>query len=114
MSRLLGPLAQLALLAFTACGGTRNETEAPAQGNTPTEPTPSPPSEEGFPEPTPAPAGLTAEQCEASGGTIVHDIGDGAIHRPDYRCPSGAPPAGPIQIPEGNPVPIEGSVCCPN
>ncbi len=60
-----------------------------------------------------APAALTAEACQASGGSVVGDIGDGAIHRPEYRCPSGAKPSGAIRQPEGGPVAIEGAVCCP-
>ncbi len=59
------------------------------------------------------PRTLTAEACEASGGTVVGDIGDGAIHRPDYRCPSGSPPSGTIRAAEGAPMAVEGSVCCP-
>jgi hypothetical protein len=57
---------------------------------------------------------LTAEECEASGGTVVGDIGDGAIHRPEYLCPSGKRPSGSIRAPEGGPIAIEGSVCCPS
>lgn len=50
---------------------------------------------------------LTPEDCEARGGEVVGDIGDGAIHQPDYVCPSGQPPMGDI------PLGVEGSVCCP-
>jgi hypothetical protein len=57
---------------------------------------------------------LSASDCEAKGGTVVGDIGDGAIHRPDYVCPeSGKPPIGTIAADPGGPVAIEGSVCCP-
>ncbi|HLT38743.1 MAG TPA: hypothetical protein VK034_20795 [Enhygromyxa sp.] len=57
--------------------------------------------------------GLTAQECEAQGGTVVGDIGDGAIHRPDYRCPdSGEAPIGTIVADPEGPVAIEGSVCC--
>ncbi len=56
---------------------------------------------------------LTAEACEAGGGTVVGDIGDGAIHRPDFRCPSGSKPSGAIRAPGAGPVAVEGSVCCP-
>jgi hypothetical protein len=56
---------------------------------------------------------LTAEACEAEGGTVVGDIGDGAIHRPDYRCPeSGEAPIGTIVDDAGGPIGIEGAVCC--
>jgi hypothetical protein len=73
-------------------------------------------------EPAPAPApesteperqGLTSEQCEAQGGEIVGDIGDGATRRPDYLCPGGKPPTGNVAPPEGGPMPVEGAVCCP-
>ena len=57
--------------------------------------------------------GITAEACEAQGGTVIGDIGDGAIHRPDYRCPdSDEAPIGSI-VPEGDgPIAVEGAVCC--
>ena len=70
-------------------------------------------------EEKPAPAGestrptLTAADCESKGGRVVGDIGDGAIHRPDYTCEGGQPPLGNIGSAEGEPVAIEGSVCCP-
>jgi predicted small lipoprotein YifL len=53
-------------------------------------------------------ASMTAEECTAQGGDVVGDIGDGAVHRPDYLCPSGEPPIGTV------PLGIEGSVCCPS
>jgi len=55
---------------------------------------------------------LTREECTSQGGTIVGDIGDGAIHRPEYRCESGMPPIGTIKALEGEPISIEGEVCC--
>jgi hypothetical protein len=56
---------------------------------------------------------LTAAACEAQGGTVIGDIGDGAIHRPEYRCPdSGEAPIGTIVAEPDGPVAIEGSVCC--
>ncbi len=56
---------------------------------------------------------LTSAECEEQGGTIVGDIGDGAIHRPDYMCPeSGKPPIGTITADPGAPTAVEGSVCC--
>lgn len=60
--------------------------------------------------------GLTAAACEEQGGQVVGDIGDGAIHKPDYRCPdSGEAPIGSIiadpKDPDA-PVAVEGSVCC--
>ena len=56
---------------------------------------------------------LPQAACEAQGGTVVGDIGDGATQRPDYVCPSGKPPLGNIAAPAGGPMPIEGAVCCP-
>lgn len=56
---------------------------------------------------------LAPEECEAQGGSVVGDIGDGATHRPDYVCPSGKPPLGNIAPPAGDPIPVEGAVCCP-
>lgn len=56
---------------------------------------------------------LTNAECEGMGGTVVGDIGDGAIHRPDYRCEGGQPPLGNIRAAEGEPMAIEGAVCCP-
>ncbi len=56
---------------------------------------------------------ITAAACEEQGGTVVGDIGDGAIHRPDYQCPgSGAAPLGTIAAEAGGPIGVEGSVCC--
>jgi len=67
--------------------------------------------------PTDAPASerksLSSAECELQGGRVVGDIGDGAIHRPDYTCESGKPPLGDVRPAEGEPVAIEGSVCCP-
>lgn len=99
------PFALLSCLALIACGGSQSE---PKAGES--EPAPAPTA---APAPSTEPASMTAEACEASGGTVVGDIGDGAIHRPDYKCPSGARPSGGIRAPEGGPIAIEGSVCCP-
>ncbi len=49
---------------------------------------------------------ISQEDCTAKGGTLVGDIGDGATHKPEYRCPSGSPPVGNV------PLGVEGSVCC--
>lgn len=94
-------------LNVLACGGSQTSPEAPPAA----EPTPdaaAPPTEG-----APARPQMTAQACESSGGSVVGDIGDGAIHRPDYRCPSGAAPTGSIQAAEGGPIAVEGSVCCP-
>jgi hypothetical protein len=69
-------------------------------------------------EPSPPAAGserptLTNVECEAKGGRVVGDIGDGAIHRPDYVCEGGEKPIASIKAVEGEPVAIEGAVCCP-
>lgn len=67
----------------------------------------------------PAPTGdserpsMTAAECEAKQGRVIGDIGDGAIHRPDYRCEGGQPPLASVRATEGEPVAIEGQVCCP-
>lgn len=91
-----------------ACGP-QNPPAAPSEAPAAESPAEAPP---GSGEP-PARPELTAEACEASGGAVVGDIGDGAIHRPDYRCPSGAAPSGVIRAPEGGPMGVEGAVCCP-
>lgn len=58
-------------------------------------------------------AALTATECTAKGGEVVGDIGDGAVHRPDYRCAAtGEAPLGQIAPDPGGPIPIEGAVCC--
>lgn len=56
---------------------------------------------------------LSAEECEARGGQIMGDPGDGRIHRPEYRCPNGKPPIGTVSYETGEMIPVEGSVCCP-
>jgi hypothetical protein len=56
---------------------------------------------------------MTAQQCTDQGGEVVGDIGDGAIHQPDYKCPKSAqPPIGHIAAEPGKPAAIEGAVCC--
>ncbi len=92
----------LALAAFplVACHGSTApaESEAPADTTGGNEA----PAEEGTAErPT-----LSAEACEAQGGELVGDIGDGATQRPDYVCPAGAPPVANVALG------VEGSVCC--
>lgn len=92
------------------CGGASEVPPQAAPGPAETsEAWPAPPPEES----APARPLITREECEASGGAVVGDIGDGAIHRAEYRCPSGAEPSGNIKAPEGGPVPVEGAVCCP-
>jgi len=55
---------------------------------------------------------MTRAECSMAGGSIIGDIGDGAIHRPEYRCESGEPPIARITYLEGEPIAIEGEVCC--
>lgn len=101
MRILLLPIA-LALPLF-AC----NKTPATPPAETP-EPAAETPATDGEQKP-----GLTASACEAQGGKVVGDIGDGAIHRPEYRCAdSGEAPIGSIVADPGGPVAIEGAVCC--
>ncbi|HKO46353.1 MAG TPA: hypothetical protein VJV79_01435 [Polyangiaceae bacterium] len=97
-------------VGITGCGGASGPAQDPSQA----------PPQSGSQSPAPTsgepPAGrptLTAQACEASGGALIGDIGDGAIHRPEYRCPNGAKPTGSIAAAEGGPMAIEGSVCCP-
>ena len=96
---------------IAACGRGQNEPATPAgeaaapAGEAPGGP---PQAETGAERPS-----VTAQECEAGGGTVVGDIGDGAIHKPEYKCASGAAPTGSIRAAEGGPVAIEGSVCCP-
>jgi len=56
---------------------------------------------------------LSHGECEAKGGSVVGDIGDGATQRPGYVCPSGKPPLGNIAPQPGGPIAVEGAVCCP-
>jgi hypothetical protein len=88
-------LLALGLIATAGCGGAQTTT-----------------TETNEPEPAQSGSALTAAQCAEAGGQVVGDIGDGAIHRPDYRCASGEPPLGPIASEPGQPVAIEGAVCC--
>lgn len=97
MTKRLGIAATLCLVLAAGCS------KKGADGSTP--PTSNPPASE-------RPA-LTDAECQEKGGTVVGDIGDGAIHRPDYLCASGQPPLGSIRAAEGGPVAIEGAVCCP-
>ncbi len=92
------------LLSLSACGGTTPSTTPAA---------PAPPTESGAPPTGEGGPALTAAECDKQGGHVVGDIGDGATQRPDYRChESGQPPVGRIRVEAGQPVPIEGAVCC--
>lgn len=111
LTRCTIAMASLGLLLTVGCpkGGEEGKT------STPTNETPTP-----TPEPEPQPTDqqplqreeLTSAECQAKGGSVVGDIGDGAIHKPEYRCANGQPPLGTIKAVEGEPVAVEGSVCC--
>lgn len=86
------------VFALAGCGGGNKQADPAPTPTTPTAPTKQ---------------AMTADECTAAGGEVVGDIGDGAIHRPDYKCPkSGQPPIGTIQTGEGQPMGVEGAVCC--
>src|SRR6187402_1771384 len=101
-------VASTIVLCVAACGGA----QAPAQDPSQAVPSSNAQAQSG-PAGDDARPTLTAQACEASGGALVGDIGDGAIHRPEYRCPNGAKPSGSIRAAEGAPIAVEGSVCCP-
>lgn len=108
MRKPLLSLVALGLLLTTGC------TKKGEDGTTP------PPADDAAKPTEPAPPGtgadrpaLTNAECQAKGGTVVGDIGDGAIHRPEYRCANGEPPMGSIRAEGDAPVAIEGAVCCP-
>jgi hypothetical protein len=86
-------------VVLAGCGTSQPPVQAPPNGD---------PAEA-----VPGRKALAQAECEAQGGTVVGDIGDGATQRPDYVCPSGKPPLGSIAPPAGGPIAVEGSVCCP-
>jgi hypothetical protein len=99
----------LVFALLTACEKQPATPDTATPGPT-TEETPPPAASEGDAAERP---GITAAACEAQGGKVVGDIGDGAIHRPEYKCAeSGEAPIGSIIPDAGGPVAIEGSVCC--
>jgi hypothetical protein len=102
----------LALGLVLLAGCSKSSTEEPT--TTPEQPTgEQPPAGEEPPATGTERPALSAAQCEEQGGKVVGDIGDGAIHRPEYRCPdSGEAPIGSVTADPGGPVAIEGSVCC--
>lgn len=55
---------------------------------------------------------MTSEECSEANGVVVGDIGDGRIHRSDYLCENGDIPLGAIVPSEGEPISVEGAVCC--
>jgi hypothetical protein len=96
----------LGLILLAACS---------SSSSTPPPNAPEPPSQD---QPAETESGspanqITAADCEGQGGKVIGDIGDGAVHRPDYRCEgSGEPPIGTIAAEPGGPVAVEGAVCC--
>eukprot|EP00529_Nitzschia_sp_RCC80_P033459 CAMPEP_0113463594 /NCGR_PEP_ID=MMETSP0014_2-20120614/12737_1 /TAXON_ID=2857 /ORGANISM="Nitzschia sp." /LENGTH=207 /DNA_ID=CAMNT_0000355591 /DNA_START=735 /DNA_END=1358 /DNA_ORIENTATION=+ /assembly_acc=CAM_ASM_000159 len=59
---------------------------------------------------------ITRQECtDTFGGTIVGDIGNGAIFSPNYRCEQSNEPPIDVVVPvEGEPIASEGEVCCPS
>lgn len=56
---------------------------------------------------------MNRQECLNQNGTVTGDIGNGAIHRSDYRCESnGEAPIATIVPLEGEPIAREGEVCC--
>ena len=60
-------------------------------------------------------AQVTRQECtDTLGGTVVGDIGNGAIFSPNYLCEqSNEPPIDVVVPAEGEPIASEGEVCCP-
>ena len=60
-------------------------------------------------------AQVTRQECtDTLGGTVVGDIGNGAIFAPNYLCEqSNEPPIDVVVPAEGEPIASEGEVCCP-
>jgi hypothetical protein len=102
-------VVSVSAFGLVACGGSPAQAQAPSGASAESSADPA----QGPRQDPPLRTTLTADACEASGGTIVGDIGDGAIHRPEYRCPNGAKPSGSIRAPEAGAIAVEGSVCCP-
>jgi hypothetical protein len=107
MRRLQSFLGCVVCVAFLGCGGASES--APAD-----EPVEETSGDEGLPldESAAEREQLTPEECSARGGTIIGDPGDGSTHRPDFVCPSGAPPIGDVAAGSGA-AGIEGAACCP-
>lgn len=98
------PLSLVAAIGLASLVGCARSQPAASSADEPSPPA-KPEAERGAP--------LSEAQCKAAGGAVVGDIGDGAIHRPGYRCAkSGEPPLGHITSPAGQPMAVEGAVCC--
>ena len=56
---------------------------------------------------------ISRQECKDKGGVVVGDIGDGAIHRSDYLCPTnGEAPSDRVVAQDGENIAVEGEVCC--
>jgi hypothetical protein len=55
---------------------------------------------------------MTRAECGLNAGTVIGDIGNGAIYSTDYRCESGQAPIARITYLEGEPIATDGEVCC--
>ena len=56
---------------------------------------------------------ITRDECTGRGGTVVGDIGNGAIFKPGYICESsGAAPTYTVVAKPDEPIALEGEVCC--
>ena len=75
--------------------------------------TPSTPSQLGSTEAAFLDTQVTRQECIDQGGEIIGDIGNGAIFQSDYVCDSnGQAPTAVIVPAAGEPIAIEGEVCC--
>lgn len=108
-------LVSTSLLFATGCPAKSSDDGSVPPAETPETPeTPEMPETPETPVTPEAPEreSLTSADCAAKGGEVVGDIGDGAIHRADYKCANGQPPMGTIKPADGEPIASEGSVCC--
>ncbi len=81
-------------LSAAACGGSSKPEPVPPDNTGSGEPA--------DPDPTPEePATVTAQECEASGGTVAWDIGDGSV-----QCPAGTVESSKVS---GG---VEAGLCC--
>jgi hypothetical protein len=90
LSRALLSATLVTSLAAAGCGG-KSSSDGEAPKSDPA----------GEPAPGPSSEPITAEACEAQGGRIAGDIGDGKI-----KCNEGEKEIGRV------PLGIEGSICC--
>ena len=58
-------------------------------------------------------AQISRQECMDQGGTVVGDVGNGAIFQPDYLCEiNDEPPSDSVVAQDGEPIASEGEVCC--